>query len=808
MPGHNFKLALRHMWKHKSHVLINTLGLATGIAFFIMIGLFIIFELSYDKFNENKDRIYRLVLDGKIGEQEFLGSFTPAPMAAAFKDEIPDIVEAARMDNWGEQVIRYEDKTFIEDHFVLADSTFFNIFSIPLIKGNPQTALNAPHKVVLTESAEKKYFGDEDPIGEMLLIGTDTTHYSVTGVCQDIPENSHFEFNMIGSFLTHWRANNEIWLSNSFATYVLLTEGASQKEVEEKIKPVLLKHIGPELQQYMGVNPEDFVSSGGRYGILLQPLSDIHLNPAIQTQFKQPNDRKYIYIFAIVAIAILIIAVINYMNLSTAQSAGRAHEVGLKKVAGSGKYELVWQFLVESIIFSILSLIIALLIIELLLPYFNNLVHLNLDLGYFDKWYIIPVLLGLSLIIGVISGIYPAFFLSSFSPVTVLTGKLRGGIRSGILRSILVVFQLTISIILIVATIVIFRQIHYMLNKDLGFKREQLMVIEQVHALQDKIPVFKKEIENIPGVIACSHSTAVPGHINNTNGYLIEGRPPENSVLLTTAWTDYDHIKTYGIELIEGRFLSEEFGTDSNACVINEMAVKNFQLEDPLNTRFLQPSPDGQPMIINNVIGVVKDFHFNSLHANIEPYVFLNDRNQQNWGYFSIKMRPENVTQTMKQVEKIWKDFTNDYPMQYFFMDEDFNRQYQEDRRTGRLSLVFGILAIFIACLGLYGLTSYTVEQRTKEIGIRKIQGADISRIVYLMLRESTIMIAIATVIAWVLAYLYLSKWLENYYYRITLNPLDFIISLVIVLVISWLTISYWTIRAAMINPAEALRHE
>jgi len=808
MPNHNFKLALRHMWKHKSHVIINTLGLAIGIAFFIMIGLFVIHELSYDQFHEKQDRIYRLLLDGKIGEQEVLGAFTPAPMAATFKDEIPEIIEAVRMDNWGETVIRYEDKTYIEDHFVLADSTFFNIFSVSLIKGNPKEALNAPHKVVLTESAAAKYFGNEDPIGKMLFIGTDTTHYSVTGICEDIPDNSHFEFNMLGSFLTHWRANEEIWLSNSFATYVLLAEGASSKDVEEKIRPILFKHIGPEIEQYMGIDPETFEAAGGRYGILLQPLTDIHLNPAVQTQFKQPNDRKYVYIFALVAIAILIIAVINYMNLATAQSAGRAHEVGLKKVVGSGKWELVWQFLVESVIFSLLSLLIALLLIELLLPYFNNLVHLELDLKYFDKWYIIPLLLALSLVVGIASGTYPAFFLSSFKPVAVLTGKLRSGMRSGILRSILVVFQLTISITLIVATIVIFRQIHYMLNKDLGFDKDQIMVIEQVHALQDKITVFKKEIENIPGVIACTHSTAVPGHINNLNGYMIEGRTGDNTVLLTTTWTDYDHLKTYGIELVDGRFISEEFASDSTACVINETAIKNFQLEDPLNTRFILPTPYGNHRIFQNVVGVIKDFHFTSLHENIEPFIFLNAGTKQNWGYFSIKMNSESVSKTIIEVEKKWKDFTNDYPIQYFLMDEDFNRQYQEDRRTGNLSLVFGILAIFIASLGLYGLTSFTVEQRTREIGIRKIQGANISRIVYLMLKESTIMIAIATAIAWVAAYFYLDKWLENYSYRINLSPADFIISLVIVLLISWLTISYWTIKAARTNPADALRYE
>jgi len=808
MAGNHLKLALRHMWKNRTYVFINTLGLAAGIAFFIMISLFVIHELSYDKFHEKKDRIYRLILDGKIGEQEILGAFTPIPMAAAFKEEIPEIIDAVRMDNWGQTVIRYEDKTFIEDHFALADSTFFNIFTIPLIKGNPQEVLNAPHKVVLTESAAKKYFGDEDPIGKMLMIGTDTTHYAVTGVCRDVPVNSHFEFNMLGSFLTHWRINDNTWLSNSFATYVLLVEGASQKDVEDKIRPVLLDHIGPEVKQYMGVSLEDFAASGNRYGILLQPLTDIHLNPAVQTQFKPPNDRKYVLIFALVAIAILIIAVINYMNLATAQSAGRAHEVGLKKVVGSGKYELVWQFLVESVVLSLLALVVALIIIELLLPYYNNLVHLQLHLTYSARWYVIPVLLALALFVGVISGAYPAFFLSSFRPVAVLSGKISSGTKSGILRSILVVFQLIISVTIILSTIVIFRQVHYMLNKDLGFNKEQVMVLEQVHVLGDKIPAFKKEVENLAGVIKCSHSTAVPGHMNNVNGYMIEGRSKDDMVIITSSWTDPDQMDTYQIKLAEGRFLSEEFASDSNACVINETAVKNFQLSDPLNARIVEPTPVNDVRIFHNVVGVVKDFHYSSVHEGIYPFIFLNAANRQNWGYFSIRMAPGNIKQTSEQVEKIWKDFTNNYPLQYFFLDDDFDNQYAEDKRTGSLSLIFGILAIFIASLGLYGLTSFTVEQRTKEIGIRKIQGANIGRIVYLMLKESTILVGIATAIAWVLAYLYLTNWLANYYYRIKLNPADFVISLLIVLFISWLTISYWTIKAARINPAEALRYE
>ncbi len=802
------KLALRHMWKHKSYVFLNTMGLAVGIASFILIGLFVIHELSYDQFHENKERIYRLILDAKIGEQEVLGAFTPSPMAGAFIEDIPEIVDAVRMDNWGETVIRYEDRTYFEDHFVLADSSFFNIFSVPFIQGNPQTALNAPHTVVLTESAARKYFGDEDPMEKLLLIGTDTTHYSVTGICENIPQNSHFDFNMLGSFLTHWRAQDETWLSNSFATYVLLTDGTLPDQVEEKIRPVLLKHIGPELQQFMGMSIEEFSESDARYGIQLQSLADIHLNPDIDQQFKAPNDKKYVYIFSLVAIAILIIAVINYMNLSTARSASRAHEVGMRKVVGSEKKALIWQFLTESIVLTFLALIIALLLGELLMPYYNNLIQLQLKLGYFDKWYIIPLLIALTILVGIASGAYPAFFLASFKPVAVLTGKMGSGVKSGILRSILVVFQLTISITIIVATIVIFRQIYYMLNKDLGFNKEQLMVLEQVHVLGDEIPVFKNEIENIPGVITCSHSTAVPGHMNNVNGYLIEGQSTDDMVIITTTWADHEQLKTYELELVQGRFFSDELASDSNACVINETAVKNFQFEEPLTKRFIQPTPRSDERIFHNVVGVVKDFHYASLHDNIYPYIFLNAGNRMNWGYFSIRIAPENTKQTINQVEKIWKDFTNNYPIQFFFLDDDFDNQYSEDKRTGSLSLIFGILAIFIASLGLYGLTSFTVEQRTKEIGIRKAHGANIGGIVYIMLKEITILIGIATVIAWVLAYIYLNNWLYNYHYRINLSLADFIISLVIVLLISWLTISYWTSKAARTNPAEALSYE
>jgi len=784
------------------------MGLAVGISFFVLIGLFVIDELNYDKFNEKKDRIYRLILDAKVGEQEVLTSTTPAPMAGVFTDEIPEIVDAVRMLNWNEVAIKYEDKIFNEDHFVLADSSFFNIFSIPFVQGNPQSALNKPHTLVITESAAVKYFGKENPMGKSLRVGTDTTYYFVTGICKDVPDNSHFEFNMLGSFLTHGRAQEKTWLSNSFSTYVLLTSGANTQFVEEKIKSVLYKYIGPEVEQYMGVPIDKFLESGGRYGILLQPLIDIHLNPEVQNQFKASNDKKYVYIFTIVAIVILIIAGINYMNLSTARSSSRAREVGLRKVVGSSKGMLIFQFLVESIILSLSSLFIAILLVELLLPYFNNLVRLNLYLDYFENWYVIPLLLCISLTLGVVSGSYPAFYLASFRPIAVLSGRLKSGIKSRILRRVLVVFQLAISITIIVVTIVISRQVAHMLNKDLGFNKEHLMVLKQAHVLQDKIPVFKKEIEKIPGVLTCSHSTSVPGHPNNVNGYQIEGLNTEDLYLLTTSWTDHDHLKTFGFELAEGRYFSEKMASDSFACIINEKAVEQFGLKDPLTTRFIQPKLMTLELTYYQVVGVVNDFHYESLHGNINPHIFLASGNQTNWGYFAIRLAPETIKQTINQVEKVWKDFTSNYPINYFFLDKDFESLYQEDKRTGRLSLIFGILAIFIASLGLFGLTSFTVEQRTKEIGIRKVHGANRDNILYLLSKEIAMLIGISTLISWPIAYIFLKNWLENYTYRINLSPLDFIFSMVIALLITWLTISYRSVKATKINPTDALRYE
>ena len=811
MLSNFFKVALRNIIRQKSYVFINIAGLAIGIASSIIIILFVINELSYDRFNLKHKQIYRVYLDGKIGESEIKGAWTAAPTAKALANEIPEVIDAVRMDNWDEAIIKIQDRSYIETHFMLADSGFFNIFSIPLIQGDPETALAAPHTLVLTKSAAKKYFGDEDPIGKQLRINSDSTFFSVTGIMQDVPENAHFEFNLLGSFSTHHRANDEFWLSNSFSTYLLLREDASYQEVEEKIKPILEKNIGPQLQQAIGVSLEEWESAGNRYGLFLQPLDDIHLNPEIQHDLKPSNDRKYVYIFSIVALLIILVAIINYMNLATARSIKRSKEVGLRKVTGSSKGQLIGLFLFESVILSFISLMLALLLVHLTLPLVNHITRLDLSFSLFSSWINLPAMIIITVMIGIIAGSYPSFVLSSFKPVAVLSG-LHKGSRKSLLRSILVVFQFCISVIIILGTIIIYRQINYMLNKDLGFNKEQLMVIRRAEALgnYNKIKVFREEISKFPGVLKSTNSTAIPGHPNNNNGFMIDGRSAsDQTVLMNVNWVDDDFLDTYGMKMKEGRFLSKEFPSDSISVIINESAVSKFGFTNPLSERFIQPAETPEERVKLNIIGVVKDFHYQSLHEDIYPHVFKKKPEWWGWGgYITIRLAATDIRETIKNIEQTWKEFAPSDPIQYFFMDEDFNNMYREEIRTSNISLGFAILSILIACLGLFGLTSYASEQRTKEIGIRKVLGSAVSGVIVLLTREIFILVSVATLLAWPVTYLIMKNWLQNFHYRINLSIWEFLLSFILAMIIAMLTVIYRAFIAARSNPVIALKYE
>ena len=593
MLNNLIKHSIRSFKRQRSYIIINILGLSIGIACSLLIALYVINEASYDKFNVKKDRIYRLVLNGKLGGQEFVGAFTCAPIGPTMLREYPEVEDYLRMTGRGPTVVEYEDQTFTDDHVVEADSSFFNFFSIPLLKGDPKNVLNAPRRAVLSESTAKRIFGNENPIDKAIKIGDDTVRFIISGVMADVPGNSHFEASILTSFMTNPRSQNPIWLSNSFSTYLLLKPNSSFVTVDEKIPAMLEKYVGPEVKQFMGISIEDFIAQGNKYRFFLQNLKDIHLDPSIQQEFKEASDPKYLWIFGSISILIIIIAAINFMNLATAQATRRAKEVGIKKVSGSTRRMLVSQFLSESFFLSFISLIIALIIIGITLPYFNNLLGASLSLNLFSKWYNIPVLLLFTLLVGFLAGSYPAMFLSSFNPSEVLKGGIKGTIHNGRIRRVLVVFQFAISILLITGTLVMYRQIFFMLNKDVGFNKEQMLVINMAHSLQTRVDAFKETVREIPGVINIASSTAVPGRNNNLNGYGIEGRK-EESFLLQTSWVDFDYIDTYGMTLVKGRNFDKSFTSDQDACIINESAAKNFSITDISNTRFLAPQESGQ----------------------------------------------------------------------------------------------------------------------------------------------------------------------------------------------------------------------
>jgi len=798
--------SIRSFKRQRVYIIINILGLSIGIACSLLIALYVINEAGYDNFNTKKDRIFRAILNGKIGGQEITAASSPAIMGPTMVREFPEIEDYLRMNGNGPTVIEYNGQTFTEEHWVEADSSFFNFFTVPVLKGDPKTVLNATHKVVLSESTAMKIFGNENPIDKPIKIGSDTARYTVTGVMGDIPDNSHFEANVISSFITNPRSKNPTWMSNSFSTYFLLKPNTSYKTVDAKYPELMQKYVGPEILQYTGISLNDFLGQGNKYRFYLQNLKDIHLDTSIQQDFKAAVDPKYLTIFGSIAVLIVIIAAINFMNLSTAQASMRAKEVGIKKVAGSTRGMLIIQFLSESFILTLIALIFAIIFIKVTLPYFNNLLGAKLVLSLFASWYTIPVLILFSLFVGFLSGSYPALFLSSFNPYEVLKGSVKNSLKNGRLRRVLVVFQFAVSILLIVGTMIMYRQISYMLNKDVGFKKEQLIVINRAQALGMKMKAFKETVKNIPGVVNISSSTAIPGRTNNNNGYMMEGRKDE-TFLMATSWVDYNFLDTYGMTLAEGRAFNESFTSDKEACIVNETARKDFKITDISKTRFLEPRDSGKVNYLP-VIGVVKNFNFESLRNPIGPYILKFQNDNMLWGYITVRLSAQNYSKTISAIEKIWKEFVSNNPLQYYFLDADFELMYKQEKQNAQMAVIFSILAIFIASLGLFGLTSFTVEQRTKEIGVRKAMGSSIASIYVVISKEIIVLVSISALIAWPIVYYWAGKWLENFYYKINIGLFTFIAGLTIALGIALLTISYRILKAASVNPAQSLKYE
>jgi putative ABC transport system permease protein len=801
-----FRHTLRSFKRQRAYVIINILGLSTGIACSLLIALFVINEASYDNFNVKKDRIYRTILNGKIGGQEVTTTSSPAIMGRTLRSEFPEIEDFLRMSGRGPTVIEYNNQTFTEDHLIEVDSSFFNFFTIPVLKGDMQNLLNAPRKAVLSESTARKIFGEENPIDKTIKIGNDSIRYTVSGVIGDIPGNSHFAANILTSFMTNPRSSDPQWMNNSFSTYLLLKPNASFKTVDEKFPPLLRKYVGPELQQYMGISFDDLEKQGNIYRFYLQSLNDIHLDTSVQQEFKTASDPKFLIIFGSIAVLIILIAAINFMNLSTAQASKRAKEVGIKKIGGSSRGMLIAQFITEACFLSMVSLVLAIVFIKAALPFVSDFLKIELTLNLFENAYILPVLLLFSIFVGFLAGSYPAFYLSSFSPYEVLKGEVKNNMKNGMLRKVLVVFQFAVSILLIIGTMIMYRQIHYMINKDLGFSKEQLLVINRAGAMGKKMKTFKTLVKEIPGVINITSSTAIPGRTNNTNGYRIEGRKDE-PVIMATAWVDYNYLDTYGMTLLSGRFFEESYSSDQQACLVNEAAIKNFGITDWQGSRFFQPGDSGK-MEYLPILGVVKNFNFESLRNPIEPYILKFQNDGMLWGYVTVKISAQNYINTISQIEKVWKEFMANDPLQYYFLDEDFEQMYSQEKQNAQMAVIFSILAIFIAGLGLFGLTSFTVEQRTKEIGVRKAMGSSIAGIYFEISREIIVLVTISALVSWPLIYYIAGNWLENFYYRINLGLFSFVAGLGIALTIALLTISYKVLQAARVNPAQSLKYE
>lgn len=814
-----FLIAVRSLTKHKFYSIINVVGLATGIAACLVIVLFIQNELSYDRHYENADRIYRVNGEIKFGGNHYKLAVASAPFANAAVQTFPEIESAVRFRTRGSYLVkRTETADNIKENDVAwTDSTFFKVFSVPVLQGNALTALIEPKSIAISQKMAEKYFPDGNVLGQTMILDN-RLNVKVTAVFEDMPIAGHFRYDILIAMAGLDEAQQENFLSNNFNTYFLLQPATDIRALEQKFPAFLEKHIGPQASAVLGgeFTMEKFKAGGNIWEYTLMPVTDIHLHSDLTAELGPNGDITYVYLFSAIALFILSIACINFMNLSTARSANRAKEVGVRKVMGSLRSHLVRQFLLESILLSLGSFIIAIAVAWLFLPVFNSLSQKDLTLPLNDPLFY-TLLGGASVFIGVLAGLYPSFFLSAFKPVNVLKGNVALGMRSGWIRSSLVVFQFVISIFLVIATITVNRQLNYIQNKKIGFEKDQVLIVNDAYALGKNVKAFKDQVTQSNFIKSGTVSGFIPvsGGWRSDNTYWPEGSEPnENNMVGLQTWdVDYDYVKTMGMKIIEGRDFSADFLSDSSAIVINQSALKHFNYEkDPIGKKistFNDNNPDGSPdrnsLRSWTIIGVVEDFHFESLKQNISPLALFLAKNN---GTVIFRFEAANSKDVITSVEKTWKTLAPGQPFQYSFLDEDFGRMYATEQRLGETFAVFASLAIIIACLGLFALTSFTAEQRTKEIGIRKVLGASVSSIVVLLSKEFGKLILIAFVLAAPLAWYAINWWLKSYTYKVEIGILVYVASGLFAFGIAWLTMSYQSIRAARNNPVTSLRSE
>ncbi|MBU2555727.1 MAG: ABC transporter permease [Bacteroidetes bacterium] len=791
------KIALANLMRNKVYSSINILGLAIGITACILIMLYVQSELSYDKFHEKADRIYRVNLFGVLNGDIINSSVTCPPLAKTMQNEIPEVEEALRL-TFIEPVIRHNNDVFNEKKWCYTDANFFKIFTATFIKGNPENALSQPNTVVLTESTAMRYFGEGNPIGQFIRMG-ETREYEVTGVIKDYPENSHIKPDFLASMKGLDVDKNLNWIQNMIHTYILIKEGYTKEDVDVKLKGLVEKYVGPAVKQAMGITFEKLKSQGMQYSWYAQPLGEIHFDREVKPMNESSGNKSYMLIFSIIAIFILAIACINYMNMSTARSAKRAKEVAVKKSFGSSRNLLIFQFLSESVLVTIVAMVLAMVFINLLLPEFNHLIDKQLIFNYFDNFKIIPLMLAFGIGIGIIAGSYPAFFLASFNPVKVLKGisKSEGG--NAKLRSGLVIFQLIVSIGLFSGAFFISKQLSFLQNKELGFNKENLLIINKANYLGNQLSSFKNELLAQPGILKITNSSSIPGRFNSSNSYFHHSVDDTRGI--NTFWSDCDFINTYQIELSEGRFFEEGNPSNDKSVVLNETAIKQLNIEDPVGKQIYSGTKTEDNSL--TIIGVIKDFHSQSLHEKMSPFVLISGGGE----YLSVRFTGD-VHHNLEVIKQTWDKFAKGQIFDYVFFDEDFGRLYKTEVRTRKIVSIFSVLAILIACLGLLSLAAFIAEQRTKEIGIRKVVGAKIGEILLALNNKFMKWVAIAFIIATPIAYYIMNNWLENFAYKTTLSWWVFALAGVAALIVSLVTVTWISWKVATRNPVEALRYE
>ncbi|HVY75634.1 MAG TPA: ABC transporter permease [Puia sp.] len=803
-----FIVAWRTLRKNGLYSLINISGLAIGLSCFLLIALYVLDEISYDRFNERAQDIYRINSDIRYGGSDLHLPMTSDQMGELLKKDYPQIEQYTRIyASSGSKLIKKGNVFISEQQVAHVDSTFFDVFTFPALAGSTHKALDEPNTVVITESAAKKYFGTTDVLGKTLETrDRNGTLYKITAVIRDMPENSHFNFD----FLFSMKNVDYPWgqlTSHNFHTYLLLKKGTDYKAFEKNFDQYIDKYVLPFVKQFIRINNmEEFKRAGNQLSYSLIPLTKIHLYSDRSFELSAGGNIQYVYIFSAVALFILLIACINFMNLTTARSANRAREVGIRKVLGTERKNLIGQFLTESTLMALLSLLLALIVVYLVLPLFNNVAAKSMQLSSLFSWRILPLLVLLPVIVGLLAGAYPAFFLSAFKPIKVLKGNLNSGRSRFSLRSVLVVFQFATSIVLIVGTVVIYRQLRFIQTKDLGYNKSQVLIIDGTYALGGNTRAFKQELLQMNGVKSGTMSGFLPvsSSSRSDDTYSKDAVMDYKNGLDMQDWrVDYDYIETMGMEIVKGRNFSRSFGSDSSGLIINETTAGLLGYADPIGKTIYHF--DNNKMIPFHIIGVVRNFNYESLRQGIGPLCF---RLGSDEGIMSFRINTENIPGLVKQVEAKWKTLASGMPFSYRFLDQAFDEMYRKEQRVGRIALIFSVLAIVIACLGLFGLATFIAEQRTKEIGIRKVLGASVQGIVGLFSADFLKLVGVAFIISAPLAWWAMNKWLNDFAYRIEISWWFFGLAGLLDAGIALLTISFQAVRAALANPVRSLRSE